>query len=669
MKTKFVLCYLTVIVATICFSSCNKQSKSVADNTAVFNKPDPPVWVLNDDDVELGTSDFFTFDIELDYSSLNERVYTDPSKQMYVENSDFKDSVNIKFDGNKAIVNCDKDAACSVKTDGANVTIKTTKDVACTLTGKSESGSLKILGNNKVRVNLNGVNLKSANGPAINSQSSNICFIVTDAASTLCDDSTYTEPIDEEEKQKGCICSRGYLAISGKAPLKIIAKGANAIHSSEAIFVRRGSNLDIDSREGSAIKAKNKVMVEGGLININSTGHGGHGIAAKQEVTIAGGRTTIISNAGAGRDGKNSRGIKSDSVVAITGGIVRIKESSIGGKGIRANKFLAKNCIVDVLTFGEDDKVTGSKNRGIKGTDEIRIDSSRVRVRTENGWNEGLSTHHKVIINNSLVELKTRDDAISAGDPEKADIEINNSHVFAYSGMDAIDSNGTLHIDGGVIFVIAQTHLCRGFDCDQKEFKIGPNAIIVSLGEITSPPTASLLEHPACLVTRSINDTEFCLSTTGNNDNIVSYQKPKFRYSDANYKVLLSVPQFKQNVSYDFCRKATISNPKHTFHGLSIGGTAENKVVSAKHTFTKNYNDFSLPTPPRPPKNGMLNRTGAMAATPAGATAGTPGATAPTEPQASTKTTKKGSKSKPHNNAAPVNTPNNTQESTTQTSV
>ena len=317
------------------------------------------------------------------------------------------------------------------------------------------------------------------------------------------------------------------------------------------------------------------------------------------------------------------------------------------------------------MPFGEDDKITGSKNRGIKGADEIRIDSSRVRVRTENGWNEGLSTHHKVLINNSLVELKTRDDAISAGDPETADIEINNSHVFAYSGMDAIDSNGTLHIDDGVIFVIAQTHLWRGFDCDQKEFKIGPNATIVSLGEITSPPTASLLEHPACLVTHSINDAEFCLSTTGSNDNIVSYQKPKFRYSDANYKVLLSVPQFKQNVSYDFCRRATISNPKHTFHGLSIGGTADNKVVVAKHTFNKNYNDYSLPTPPRPPKNGMLNRTGAMAATPAGATAGTPGATAaPTEPQASTKTTKKGSKSKPQNNAAPVNAPDNAQERT-----
>lgn len=39
MKTKFVLCFLVVTIATICFSSCNRQSKSVAGNTTVFNKP------------------------------------------------------------------------------------------------------------------------------------------------------------------------------------------------------------------------------------------------------------------------------------------------------------------------------------------------------------------------------------------------------------------------------------------------------------------------------------------------------------------------------------------------------------------------------------------------------------------------------------------------------
>ena len=446
-------------------------------------------------------------------------------------------------------------------------------------------------------MNLKSVNLKSSIGPVINCQSAKMCYVVADSASVLSDDSLYVETTDEE-KQKGCVCSRGYLVISGEAPLKIVAKGSNAIHSAETIFVRRGTNIDIDSRARSAIKAKNKVEIEGGIININSTGAGGHGITAKKEVLIAGGRTTIISNTGMGRNGKNSRGIKSDSIVAITGGIVRIKESSVGGKGIRAgHKFLAKNCIVDVLTFGEDDKVTGSKNRGIKGADEINIDSARVRVRTENGWNEGLSSRLKIVISNSLVELKTRDDAISAGEKGVADITFNNARVYADSGMDAVDSNGTIHINSGLFFLIAGSHLCRGIDCDYNEFKIGGDAILVSLGEITSIPTVDLLEHPMGLLQRPHSDPMFCLSASGENENLVSFKTPKFRYSDRDYRILISLPEFKTNVTYDISKTANL-NPKHTFHGLMIGGTIDNKSVVDKFSFSKIYQNFSTTEPP-----------------------------------------------------------------------
>ena len=584
-------------LAVFGMASCGTSDKI----TEVYNEPDPPVWTLNNDEVELGTTDFLTFDIARDDAKLDEKLWTDPSKKIYVENTDFDDEIGITYQGEKALVNCDKSSGITVEASGAHVTVNATKDVAVTLTGKSDNGSLKITGNGKVRINLNGVNLKSGNGPAINNQSKELCFLVTDSVSMLSDDSLYVDAGDST-KMKGCVCSKGKLAISGRAPLKIVAKGADAIHSGKGIFVRRGSNLDIESYAGSAIKGKNNVKIEGGLININSMGHGGHGIAAQKKVEILGGRTTILSHTGVGKNGKNSRGIKSDSIVAITGGIARGKESSVGGKGIRAKKtFLAKNCIVDVLTFGEDDKATGSKNRGIKAGNELRVDSSRVRVRTENGWNEGLSCDYNIILNNSLVELSTRDDAISAGTPGKADIEINNSRVFATAGMDAIDSNGTIHVNSGLIYCIAQSHLCRGFDCDKAEFKIGPEAVIVSLGQVTSPPTVALLEHPACLVERPLSDTQFCVSTTGKNDNLVSIQTPKFRFNDSGFTALLSFPEFKQNVSYDFCRKATVK-PQHTFHGISLGGTVTDKAVSDKHTFTQNYTTLVVSHPTATPK-------------------------------------------------------------------
>ena len=138
----------------------------MADNP-LDNEPDPPVWTFNSDDIELGTTDFDSFDIERDYSQLNERIYTDPSKKMYVENSEFKDSINITYNGNKATVSCGKLSGATAQTDGAHVIIKTTKDVACNIKGNSENGSLKIVGENKVRINLRGVNLKNPNGPSV----------------------------------------------------------------------------------------------------------------------------------------------------------------------------------------------------------------------------------------------------------------------------------------------------------------------------------------------------------------------------------------------------------------------------------------------------------------------------------------------------------------------
>lgn len=593
---------ITIAIAAICLVACNENKVVETPPIPVFNDPDPAVWTLNSDSMELGTKDFYTFDILRDSVSFSQKLHTDPSKPQYVENTPFEDVINITFNGNQATAECENTSDFTIQTNGAHVTINTTKDVACSLTGKSDNGSLKIVGNNKVRINLNGVDLKNSHGPSIENQSKEQCFLVTDSISVLSDDSLYAEPVDSINP-KGCICSKGNLYISGQAPLKIIARGADAIHSSKDIFIRRATDIDIVSTAADAIKAKENVMIEGGKLNINSTGAGGHGIAASKEVTIASGRTTIISNTGRSDNGKNTRCIKSDSLINITGGVVRIKDTSLGGKGIRAgHKVLIKNCMVDVLTSGGDDMRYASKNRGIQGADEIEIESSRVRVRCKNGKCEALSSHLKIIINNSLCELQANDDAISAGVVHKADIEVTNSHILADAGMDGFDSNGTIHINSGIIYAVGLGHSCRGFDCDTHEFLIGPEAIIVSLGQITSPPTANLLSHPAFYAMRPLEDTEFCLSTTGNNDNLVSVTRPTFKFRNTGFTALISVPELREGVSYDFCRTASIK-PKHTFHNISIGGTADNKQVTETQIFKKGYNNLVPPKPKTTPLN------------------------------------------------------------------
>ncbi len=584
--------HLPLLLLFACLTACHEENKVTIEEEHF--EPEPPVWTYNEDSVELGTKDFMTFDIAPDYSELNERIRKDSKQNTYVENTPFDEIINIRYEGNKATVTNDSKSDIKVKTDGAHVTVNANKKkVACVLTGKSDNGSLKISGDKKVCITLNGVHLTNSHGPAINCQSKKECFIVTDSASVLSDDSLYAE-VDDKQQQKGCIFSEGKLAISGTAQLRIIAKGADAIHSDKSIFIRRGTKLDIDARGGDAVQAKKNLRIEGGMLNILSQSKGASGLAAGSSIVIEGGRTIIISDTPGAKGKKNAKGIKCDSLISINNAIVRIKESSTGGKGIRAGHQLRiKNSIVDVLTFGNNDKLTGSKNKGVKGVDEVRIDSSRVRIRATNGWNEGLESRHKIIINYSLVEVKAHDDGISIGDDSDADIEINSGRVYSEAMMDAIDSNGTIHINGGLAFAVSLYRGGRGFDCDNKEFYIAPDATVVGLGYITSDPTVSLLKHPACYIERSLEDTQFCLTTAGNQDNIFAFTTPPFESYDHGYSILASLPAFAEGASYDVCDKADVK-PAHTFHGLMLGGSVSHKSVSGKCTFNKKYTRINV---------------------------------------------------------------------------
>ncbi len=596
---KILLEILGSIIATFCIVSCCKENRE-KPLELVYNEPDPPVWTLNSDEKELGTPDFLTFDIDRDYSKLSERLHTDPKKGYYVENTVFNEVINIHFSGDNVVIDSDEDdEAFKIKTSGAHVTIKALKKIECVLYGKTSNGSIKIVGDKKVRLTLNGLDLKNPKGPAISCLSKSDCYIVTDSASTLRDDSVYATP-DSTEQQKGCIFAEGKLAFSGTAKLRIFAHGADAIHSDKSVFIRRCSDIYIESHGGDAIQAQKHIHIEGGIVNINSTHAGSHGLVADSIISIAGGRTTILSNTTGHNDKrKNSRGIFCDSLISITGGIVKVKESSLGGKGIRSGRDIyIKNAIVDVLTFGYDDKQTSSKNKGIRANNDVHIDSSRIRVRATNGWNEGLEAKHHLYLTGSLVELKAHDDALNVGIDADAkresdnrlsgDIIMNGGRLYTVSEMDATDSNGEIHINDGLVFSISHGRGSRAFDCDFRNFYIGPNAIVVGISNAISPFTGKLLEHPSCELRRPMSDAPLRVTPSGSNENIISFDKPIMRFKDEGYRVQISVPEFATYNTVDFCRGGNI-NPKHTFHGLAIGGTVSQKSNINRHSLTKSY--------------------------------------------------------------------------------
>lgn len=577
--------FCALIVVGLSLAAC--KQKEVVETTY---EQESPVWVMSDDSVELGTSDFETFDITPDYSDLAERVLCDTARGEYVENTKFDDVVSIRFDGQKASVEGDN-ADLKVQTKGAHVTLTAANKVRVELSGTTTDGSLKVVGDKKVCIVLSGANIKNPQGPALSCLSKKECYLVTDSASVLSDDSLYVKPVktkkkdeakaEEEEQQKGCVFAEGKLAISGTGLLKIVGRGADAIHSDKSIFVRRGTKLDIEAYGGDAIQAQNNVRIEGGAINILSTSRGCSAIAAKRLVEIAGGRTVVLSNTPGGKGNKNSRGIKCDSLIHISNAVVRIKEESRGGKGIRCGQDIRiEKSIVDVITLGQDDKATGSKNKGVKAENEVRIDSSRVRIRSLNGYTEALEGRHRIELNNSLVECRSVDDAISVSVGD-GDFVVNGGRVYAFGGMDGVDSNGTIHINGGLVFSVTSGKGSRGFDCDTKEFLVTPDAIVVGAGSMISPFTRKLLEHPTFSIDSPNGRQRLIVTAQDSDDCIIALDRPALRYSDLDWNVLASVPECAKVTTIDICSSGKVT-PRHTFHGLMLGGKVTEKTV--KHT-------------------------------------------------------------------------------------
>lgn len=614
--------------------------------TDAFDDAEPPVWTLTDDSLELGTSDFFTFDIQHDFTPLDERVVTDTTCSDYVENTTFDGVVSIAYNGAKASVTANEQNFL-ISTDGAHVTLTATKPVKVLLTGSTNNGSLKVVGDSKVCIALNGLTLMNPRGAAISCLSKKACFLVTDSVSTLSDDSITTDPVKPKvgekksgkksekknvklsskkksdkkksekkksdkkksdrkkksddkpkhakkkdkktEEQKGTIFTEGRLAISGRAPLTVVSRHRDAIHSDKSIFVRRGTKLNVQAHGGDAIQAQKRVRIEGGMINILSTSRGCSGIVADSIVEIGGGRTVILSQTPGGKGQRNSRGIKSDSIINISGGIVRIKEESRGGKGMRsAHDIFISKAIVDVLTFGDDDKDTGSKNKGIKAKHEVRIDSARVRVRCRHGWSEAIEGSHRISITGSLVEALAVDDAISVGDGD-GDFVVNSGRVYAQGGMDAIDSNGTIHLNGGLIFAYTGGKGSRGFDCDDKEFCIAPNATVIGIGSQLSPPSQEQLKHTACYVPVPNATRRFLVTAAGSDDLVFGVDSLSFRFTDVDWSVLMSMPEFGEFNSIDVCRSGSVASPVHTFHSLWLGGQVTDKKVFHTLTFDKTF--------------------------------------------------------------------------------
>ncbi len=261
--------------------------------------------------------------------------------------------VRVTYSGSSATVAIPSfiSSQVSASVSGANVTINSTttdEEVTYLASGTSSQGSLTINGQYKLTLQLNALNLTSSTGAAIDIQcGKRTNLILTEGTvNTLADAANGI--------QKAALYCRGHLEVEGAGTLKVSGNHSHAIATKEYLQLKRtAGTIDIVSSANDAIHAGQYFMMNGGTINIdaNTTNDGIQAEATTDpldefngQIFIKGG--TINATIAKAED---SKAIKADSDIAISGGTINIKANANGSRGIQTN---------GNLTISESDATT-----------------------------------------------------------------------------------------------------------------------------------------------------------------------------------------------------------------------------------------------------------------------------------------------------------------------
>ena len=297
--------------------------------------------------------------------------------------------VNIVYNGTNVTVTGDTKGY--VTTNGADVIVNTgtdTDSLLLVLSGSTTNGSLLVYRESKFGIQLNGVNIHHANGPAINNQCSKSLYLhVADGTTnTLTDGTAYTE---QEYDQKGALFSEGQMIFLGTGSLSVTGNCKHAIACDDYIIIDENVKLQATSSTGNGIKVNDGLWINNGTLDINVTADGARGIKCDNVVEITGGTTTITTSGNCVYDDdadeySSAACIKCDLDFTMSGGTLTMTSSGDGGKGINSSaKVLFSGGTLSAITTGDNED---GKPKAIKATTGIVVSGGSFTAKVDKSW-------------------------------------------------------------------------------------------------------------------------------------------------------------------------------------------------------------------------------------------------------------------------------------------
>lgn len=513
----------------------------------------------------------------------------------YHENNSFTSTVTVTYNGTTATVES-SNTHIRHHVSGAYVTIdmqtNSVSGVEIVVKGRSEDGGLKIYGEKKFKLTLDGVELTSQKGPAINSQCKKRIFVhmqegttnrLTDAASYT--DDTYYLDASASEDRKGCFFSEGNLVFSGTGTLVVAGKYKHSIVTDGYFWMRPGVTIAITEAAKNGIHAKGDsdenigVYVKGGLIYTNISSDAGKGIKTDLNAEITGGRLVLNTSGNAiyesdENDTSSAAGIKTDGSIIISGGIHTLKSTGTGGKGLNAD--------TDIVILGGETTITTtggkytysssltSSPKGTKADGNVTISGGKlyISVTGKSDGSEGLESKAAMTVNGGEVYVYAYDDAINAAES----FNVTAGRVYAYAqNNDGIDSNGTMLISGGLVIASGSSSPEGGIDVDNSnKFKITGGIVIACGGTLQSNPSSNSSQRCVAYNGISISKGKKVAVLNSSSKPVLTFEFPR---TMNNASFFFSSPDITANASYTLSSEGTLTSYADSWNGWYDGGT------------------------------------------------------------------------------------------------
>lgn len=315
-------------------------------------------------------------------------------------------------------------AGATIDGAGASVedsTVSITSEGTYILSGSLENGQVLVDAgdNDKLQLVLSGVSINNDNGSAIFVKNADKCFITLAEGTdnTLTDGAEYAFEGDEDEPN-ATLFSKDDMTINGTGSLSVTGSYKHAINSKDDLVITGGS-FTVSSNE-DALRGKDCVKILDGTFNLKSN------------------EDAVKSS----RNDDPTRGF-----VCIDGGQFNI---NAGDDAVHGETYLR-------VTAG--DISVGSCNEGLEAM-VISIDDGDIDVTSsDDAMNASAPSAESTDANAEFA--KGPGGGMDQGN-ESCKLLINGGNITLAAQGDALDSNGSLEINGGNVFVTGPTNSGNG---------------------------------------------------------------------------------------------------------------------------------------------------------------------------------------------------------------